>query len=174
MLASFHENPLAQMGGYEYASGEWMLNLAEVVRFESQLTVPTRDRPHLSDLWIAVSCRTGFTAWAAEFNRIAPCQEAIGDSAGTLEVVVMSAHQGWVAARGVDLTIYGVGEIEEMVRTVVARVNLCTPVLPQVESTSPSGLRRARIGAGAMEETSPWRRMFSHRSASAVDAVSGS
>ena len=150
-----------------------MTNSAEVVRFESQLTVPTRDRPQCSDLWIAVSCGACLTSWAAEFDRIAPCQEAIGGSAGTFEVVVMSAHQGWVVARGVDLTIHRVAEIEKMVRKVVARVNVGAAGLPQVEST-PAVLPRSPFRPAAEEETSGWRRRFSPRSVSAVDAVSGS
>jgi hypothetical protein len=151
-----------------------MLNRAEVVRFESQLTVPTRDRAHLSDLWIAVSCRTGFASWAAEFVRIAPGNGAAGPTAGTLQVVAMSAHKGWVVARGVDLSIHGDDEIEEMVRSVVARVNLGTQALPQAESTAPSPLHRSRVSAAVMQETSAWRRMFSPRPVSTIDAVSGS
>jgi hypothetical protein len=147
---------------------------AEVVRFESQLTVPTRDRAHLSDLWIAVFCRSGFGSWAAEFGRIVLAKESAGTSAGALQVVAMSAHQGWVVARGVDLRIHDVDEVEARVRKVVARVNLGAPASPHGESPLLSASRRSRFDAPAMEGTSAWRRMFSPRPASAVDALSGS
>ncbi len=151
-----------------------MQNQAEVVRFESQLTVPTRNRSHRSDLWIAISCTKSLAAWAAEFSAIVLCEQDPEGTSGTLQVVAMSERQGWVVARGVDLSAHDSADIEEKVRSVVMRVNLGVPPLPTVDSAPSSTLQWSRIGAVMQSGgTAVRRRLSSSRPGPAVDAMSG-
>ena len=151
-----------------------MQNQAEVVRLETQLTVPTRNRSHLSDLWFAISCTTSLASWGAEFGRILPCEETPRGSSGTLEVVVMSERQGWVVARGVDLTVHGINAIEEMVRLVVGRVNTGVSTSLAAESIPLATPPWSRIGVAVQAGgNAVWRRFSPSRPSQAVDAISG-
>ena len=96
---------------------------AEVVRLESQLTVPTRNRAHLSDLWIAIAWRARLSEWAMQFETVADCHNMPVTAAGKVHLVPMSERQGWIVARGVDLTVYSPADIEAIVRGLVAQVN---------------------------------------------------
>ena len=96
---------------------------AEVIRLEAQLTVPTRNRAHLSDLWIAIAARTRLTEWAEGFEAVAVSHNVPATAAGRLQLVPMSDRQGWIVARGVDLSLYSPADIEAIVRGLVARVN---------------------------------------------------
>ena len=138
---------LSSLGGLAEDLWRIMQNQAEVVRFESQLTVPTRNRSHLSDLWIAISCTKSLAAWADEFCAILAREQDRGDTSGTLEVVAMSESKGWVVARGVDLSTHDTADIEENVRSVVKRVNNGVPPLPIVDNFPSSTPPWSRIGA---------------------------
>ena len=151
-----------------------MQNQAEVVRFESQLTVPTRNRSHLSDLWIAISCTKSLAAWANEFCAILGREQDRGDTSGTLEVVAMSERKGWVVARGVDLSAHGTAAIEENVRLVVTRVNHGVPSSPTVDSVPSSTPPWSRIGVIMQAGGNALRgRLSSSQTLPAVDGVSG-
>jgi hypothetical protein len=151
-----------------------MQNQAEVVRLESQLTVPTRNRSHLSDVWIAISCTESIAEWAAEFSAVVPRQWDPEDAPGTLQVVAMSERKGWLVARGVDLSAHDIADIEDKVRSVVARVNLGVASSPTVDSAPALPLPWSRVGAGMQSGGSSVRRLLSSsRPGPAVDAMSG-
>ena len=96
---------------------------AEVIRLEAQLTVPTRNRAHLSDLWIAIAARTRLTEWAEGFEAVAVSHNVPATAAGRVQLVPMGDRQGWIVARGVDLSLYSPADVEAIVRGLVARVN---------------------------------------------------
>ena len=96
---------------------------AEVIRLESQLTVPTRNCAHLSDLWIAIAWSAGSTEWALEFAMVAEGHNVPVTGAGRVELVPMSDRQGWIVARGVDLALYSPADVEAIVRGLVAQIN---------------------------------------------------
>ena len=151
-----------------------MQNEAEVVRFESQLTVPTRNRPHRSDLWFAISCTNSLAEWASDFGALAYGENDNETTFGTLEVVAMSEHKGWVVARGVDLSAHDSAEIEEKVRSVVLHVNSGVPPVPTVATTQTSTHPWSRIGAAVQSGGNSMRRVLSDsRPGPAVDAMSG-
>lgn len=97
---------------------------AEVIRLESQLTVPTRNRAHLSDLWVAISWHARLSEWVEEFERVAQGHNVPATAAGRVQLVPMSERQGWIVSRGVNLTLYSPADIEAIVRGLVAKVNL--------------------------------------------------
>ena len=151
-----------------------MQNQAEVVRFESQLTVPTRSNSRLSDLWVAISCTNGVMEWAPEFRAALSNDRQTAVTAGTLEVVAMSERQGWVVARGVDLSAHDSSEIVDKVRSVVVRANLGALREPAVDSASLSPLPWSRIGAVLKFGGDTARRHApASRPRQAVDAISG-
>ena len=125
---------------------------AEVVRLESQLTVPTRNRAHLSDLWIAIAWRARLSEWATEFDTVAERHNVPVTAAGKVHLVPMSDRQGWIVARGVDLTLYSPADIEAIVRGLVAQVN--------------GAMDPPSANAGAAQVAPRW----SHRIRSAVQA----
>ena len=151
-----------------------MQNQAEVVRLESQLTVPTRDKSHLSDLWIAISCTESLAAWTVEFNDMVSRDQDPGDAAGTLQVVAMSERKGWLVARGVDLSAHDAADIEDKVRSVVTRVNSGVASSPTVDSAPSSPMPWSRVGAVMQSGGNSVRRLLSSsRPGSAVDAMPG-
>ena len=151
-----------------------MQNQAEVVQLESQLTVPSRNRSHLSDLWIAISCTENLAAWAAEFNAIVSGSEDREATSGTLQVVAMSERTGWVVARGVDLSTHDSAHVEKNVRSVVMRVNRGVAPLPTVDSNSTPTPQSWSIGATLRSGGNVVRRLLSSsRTGPAVDAMSG-
>ena len=152
---------------------EIMQNQAEVVRLESQLTVPSRHRAHLSDLWIAISCTESLPSWGAEFGTVVGRQVPLVNTAGTLEVVAMTERQGWIVARGVDLSRHGNTDIEEMVRSVVARVNVGTALVPAVKDTSSARLPWTRIAAAFQSGRSMARQASVPQPTVAIDGVPG-
>ena len=151
-----------------------MQNQAEVVRLESQLTVPTRDKSHLSDLWVAISCTESLAVWAVEFNEMVSCDEEPSDATGTLQVVAMSERKGWVVARGVDLSAHNGADIEDKVRSVVTRVNRGVASSPTVVSAPSSPMPWSRVGAVMQSGGNSVRRLLSSsRPGPSVDAMSG-
>ena len=150
-----------------------MQNQAEVVRLESQLTVPTRDRSHLSDLWIAIACTESLAEWAVEFSEMVSRDRDPNDASGTLQVVALSERKGWLVARGVDLSAHDSADIEDKVRSVVTRVNLGVATSPAVDS-APSPMPWSRVGAVMQSRGNSVRRLLSSsRPGPAVDAMSG-
>lgn len=96
---------------------------AEVIRLESQLTVPTRNRAHLFDMWVAISFHPRLSEWAEEFARSAEAHNVPATAAGKVQLVPMSERQGWVVSRGVDLALYSPADVEAIVRGLVAQIN---------------------------------------------------
>ena len=78
-----------------------MIKHAEVIRLESQLTVPTRNRSHLSDLWIAIAWCARLSEWVTKFEPVAERHNVPMTAAGKVQLVPMSDRQGWIVARGV-------------------------------------------------------------------------
>ena len=100
-----------------------MLGQAHVLRLEDQLTVPTRDRIHLVDLWFSLGRNAGLEKWAREFATIADGHNSTPRASGILQLVPMSERGGWIVARGVDLTRVSRREMETLVGKLVAGVN---------------------------------------------------
>src|SRR4051794_25947745 len=100
-----------------------MFEPAEVVRLEVQLTVSTRHHAHLVDLWVSMRWTTGFAEWTREFAEVVARHNALQSSVSMLQVVQMSEHQGWIVARGVNVAAVQPGDVEDLVRRVVAQVN---------------------------------------------------
>lgn len=101
-----------------------MIELAEVVGLEEQLTVPTRNQAHLVDLWIAMRWTSVRTEWTKAFADVAQRHSAQSSCAGSLHVVTMSDRQGWIVARGVDCKALRASDVESLVRGLVAQVNV--------------------------------------------------
>ena len=117
-----------------------MIEQAEVIQLESQLTVPTRDRAHLSDLWIAIAWCPRLTDWAREFDRVAERHNVPVTAAGMVHLVSMSDRQGWIVARGVDLALYSPTDIEAIVRGLVTEVNGAINSPPASPGAAPSAI----------------------------------
>ena len=139
---------------------------AEVIRLEEQLTVPSRSRPDLVDLWISIRWHASETEWSREFNVIAENERGSQLPAGALQVVSLTQQQGWVVARSVNIRSTPPKEIESLVRGLVTRANerLLAPApvaiaLPRNDSW-PSRLRStlAEIGAELFGVWPPPRR----------------
>lgn len=100
-----------------------MYEHAELLRLESQLTVPTRSRAHLSDLWFTVAWGARSSEWAEGFEVVSVRHNVPVTSSGRVELVPMSVRQGWIVSRGVDLSLYAPADVETIVRGLVAQVN---------------------------------------------------
>lgn len=111
---------------------------ARVIRLESQLTVPTRNRAHLSDLWFAVAWHARLSEWSQEFEAVAERHNVPVTAAGKVNLVPMSDRQGWIVARGVDLKLNSSADIEAIVCGLVAQVNgaMDTPSANPVAASS--------------------------------------
>ena len=88
----------------------------EVIRLESQLTVPTRNHPHLSDVWIAIATQTPLSEWTNAFKRITASNRALTVGAGSVQLVCMSDRRGWIVARGTDLRRCSLSDLEAWCR----------------------------------------------------------
>ncbi|MCW2557800.1 MAG: hypothetical protein JWP55_1764 [Mycobacterium sp.] len=130
-----------------------MREQAEVVGLEQQLTVPTRNTPHLVDLWIALRWEGSHAEWTEEFWVQAERHNAVPSPAGTMDLVHMGERQGWVVARGVALTAITASEVESLVAGMVARVNMhnTNTVEAPPETPQPSWSDRVRtsVASGA-------------------------
>jgi hypothetical protein len=128
---------------------------AEVIGLEEQLTVPSRYRPDLVDLWISIRWHASEAEWSREFNAIAENERASLLPAGALQVVSLTQQQGWVVARSVNISSMSPTEVESLVRGLVSRANerLRPPapvaIAPPPNPSWPSRLRStlAEIGA---------------------------
>ena len=97
-----------------------MFAQAHVLRLEEQLTVPTRDRTNLVDLWFSLGWNAGLEKWAREFATNADGHNSTPKASGILQLVPMSERGGWIVARGVDLTRISRLEMEVLVGKLVA------------------------------------------------------
>jgi hypothetical protein len=95
----------------------------EVVRIEDQLTVPSRIDARLADVWISVKGPSLNPVWHSEFAAVAASQGAALSARGSFEFVSLSAHQGWIVARGVDLSRARKAALDELVRRLVTETN---------------------------------------------------
>ena len=95
----------------------------EVVGLQSQLTVPSRQQPHLVDLWIEVNWPEKTHRWDAEFEAAAAAVP--GDSApfGALSLETLSQYRGWIVARRVSRDGDARLAVEACVRAMVATAN---------------------------------------------------
>ena len=75
---------------------------AEIVRLESQLTIPSRHLPHLRDFWISVSWNSDNARWASAFADLVTLDGAAPTAFGAFSVEPLSPNKGWIVARGVD------------------------------------------------------------------------
>ena len=116
---------------------------AEVVRLEPQLTVPTRNRAHLSDVWIAIASHSRLTVWADALQSVSDSYHTRRNGAGTVQLVCMSDHRGWIVERGVDLRLCSTSDVEKSVRELVTLANRA--VRPR-SVRSPSVQHEARWG----------------------------
>jgi hypothetical protein len=96
---------------------------AQVLQLESQLTVPTRNRTHLSDVWVAIASGTHLTLWAEALQRVADSYDTRRSGTGTMQLVRMSDQRGWIVARGVDLRLCSPSDVEETVRDLITLAN---------------------------------------------------
>lgn len=118
---------------------------AEVIRLEPQLTVPTRNRAHLSDVWIAIASRTRLTVWADALQSVSHSYHTWRSGAGTVQLVCMSDHRGWIVERGADLSVCSTSDVEKSVRELVALANrvVCprSTISPSMATEMPWGYR---------------------------------
>jgi hypothetical protein len=121
-----------------------MVDRAEVVGLERQLTVPSRHRGHLVDVWVAVEWQPGYESWVPEFQSLCAAPAAVPDSLGAIEVVPMSAQRGWVVARGVNRKVIALEQVESEVRTIVGQVNARVAEAPMMQSAAESEARKEK------------------------------
>jgi hypothetical protein len=139
--------PLCRLGGARNEIAEYTLMQAEVIGLEEQLTVPSRYRPDLVDLWISIRWHPSETDWSREFNAIAENEVSSLLPADALQVVSLTQQQGWVVARSVNIRSTPPKEIETIVRRLVNRANerLLSPapivIAPPPTVSWPSRLR---------------------------------
>lgn len=128
---------------------------AQVLRLEEQLTVPSRNRPHLLDLWFSLGWNAGLEEWAREFALVSEGQNTTSQSSGTLELVPMTERGGWIVARGVDLARASRQDIEVHVGRIVTEVNSRCAARAEVAVERPrptrswSGRVRSSLEAGS-------------------------
>ena len=96
---------------------------AEILRLESQLTIPSRHHPHLRDFWISVSWTSDNARWASAFADIATLVGAAPTAFGAFSVEPFSLNKGWIIARGVDGKLVRPEDLEAKVRELAAEVN---------------------------------------------------
>lgn len=126
-----------------------MFAQAHVLRLEEQLTVPTRDRGNLVDLWFSLGWNAGLEKWAHAFASITDGHNSTPQASGTLQLVPMSERGGWIVARGVDLTRVSRLEIEALIGKLVAEVNsrFAEEVESAVERRTPTRSWPGRVRA---------------------------
>ena len=96
---------------------------AQIVRLESQLTVPSRYHPHLRDFWISVAWNSDNARWASAFADVITLVDAAPPAFGAFSVEPLSPNKGWIVARGVDGKLVRPEDLEAKVRELAAEVN---------------------------------------------------
>lgn len=124
-----------------------MNSAAEVIALESQLTVANRAHPALSDVWISLRWGHRSEQWLQAFKESS--RDLIGLPApGCLQVVLAGSQYGWIVARAVADTLVSSGELERMIRVVVATANAAASDSrhPAIAEAAPTAQRS--LGAG--------------------------
>ena len=125
-----------------------MIAHAQIVRLESQLTVPSRYHPHLRDFWISVAWTSDNARWASAFGDVITLVDAAPPAFGTFSVEPLSPNKGWIVARGVDGKLVRPEDLEAKVRELTAEVNARlaeAPMLGQHSVTVESWSRMVRV-----------------------------
>ena len=135
----------------------------EVIRLESQLTVPTRNHPDLSDVWIAIASQTRLSEWSDVFNRLAASNRMLTSGAGNVQLVCMSDRRGWIVLRGTDLRRSSLPDLEAKVRQLVIQVNSAVSATSETAARAPrtipwSHRLRLALRARAHAAVTPSRR----------------
>ena len=115
-----------------------MVEHAEIVRIESQLTIPSRHYPHLRDYWISIAWKAGNDQWMRAFADIAAPVDAVPTAYGSLSVVPLSPAKGWIVARGVDGKLVRPTDLEAKVRALASEVNALLAEAPVLVARSPA------------------------------------
>ena len=113
-----------------------MVEHAEIVRIESQLTIPSRHYPHLRDYWISISWKAGNEQWVRAFADVAASFDAMPTAFGSLSVEPLSPAKGWIVARGVDGKLVRPSDLEKKVRELASEVNERLAEAPMLETRS--------------------------------------
>jgi hypothetical protein len=114
-----------------------MLDHAEVVGLEEQLTVPARHRPDLVDLWISIRWNAPDQGWSKQFTVLAQQECASLSPAGSFQVVSMSDRQGFIVARSTNVKFIQPRDVESLVRGLVARTNSSISPQPLADASPP-------------------------------------
>jgi hypothetical protein len=122
-----------------------MLDHAEVVRLEEQLTVPARYRPDLVDLWISIRWNAPDQGWSKEFSVIAQQESASLSPAGSFQVVSLSDRQGFIVARCTNVKFIHPRDVESLVRGLVARTNATIAPVPRADAPPEAETRSDRV-----------------------------
>jgi hypothetical protein len=111
-----------------------MIDHAEVVGLEEQLTVPARHRPDLVDLWISIQWNAADQGWSREFTALAQKEATSLSPVGSFQVVSLSDRQGFIVARCTNVKFILPRDVESLVRGLVARTNatICPPSVADV------------------------------------------
>ena len=121
---------------------------AQIVRLESQLTVPSRYHPHLRDCWISVAWNSDNARWASAFADVITLVDAAPPAFGAFSVEPLSPNKGWIVARGVDGKLVRPEDLEAKVRELAANVNARlaeAPMLGQHSVTVESWSEAVRV-----------------------------
>ena len=124
-----------------------MLELAEVVGLEEQLTVPSRYQAHRVDVWISIRRRGPDEQWTEKFADVAGQHAYRLSPSGVFQLVAMNDERGWVVARNVDPRVISQRAVESLVGHIVERANACVtaPCAETVVARSPvSWIQRVR------------------------------
>ena len=115
-----------------------MLEPAVVEGIEEQLTVPSRNQPHLVDLWIAIKRSSAGLDWEREFIALATRERSRHSHVAELEVLPFTERRGWIVARGVNHKAIASCDVEKLVRGIVSQANqrLAQPLLPVASTPS--------------------------------------
>lgn len=122
-----------------------MLDHAEVVGLEEQLTVPARYRPDLVDLWISIRWNAPDQGWSKEFHALAQQESASLSPAGTFQVVSLSDRQGFIVARCTNVKFIQPRDVESLVRGLVARTNASVSRPPLADAPPQAETRSERV-----------------------------
>ena len=123
-----------------------MLDHAEVVGLEEQLTVPARHRPELVDLWISVRWNAPDQGWSAAFQTLALEEAASLSPSGFFQIVSLSERQGFIVARCTNAKFIQPRDVESLVRGLVRRTNATMARAPLAdEASQPAESRSDRI-----------------------------
>ncbi len=122
-----------------------MLDHAEVVGLEEQLTIPARHSPDLVDLWISIRWNAPDQGWSSQFSMLAQQECASLSPAGSFELVSMSDRLGFIVARCTNVTFIRPRDVESLVRGLVARTNASISPAPLADAAPAQETRTERV-----------------------------